>query len=166
MAGSAGISKIKIRLGQIEIDYEGAHEFLKQDLQKLLAAVVELREKAGDPADADDEDPAPAQKKAKGTGTLQGTVSTFATRLGAKSTRDLVIAAAAKLTLADSKATFTRTELLTAMQTASNHYKKSDSSNLSKTIGFLLNGRLTENAKDTYALTADELKKLRTRLAG
>ena len=47
MAGSAGISKIKIRLGQIEIDYEGAHDFLKQDLPKLLAAVVELRQKAG-----------------------------------------------------------------------------------------------------------------------
>ncbi len=165
MAGSAGISKIKIRLGQIEIDYEGAHEFLKQDLQKLLAAVVELRQKAGEPEESD-ETPVTPETKAKGKGKFQGTVSTFAVRLGAKSTRDLIIAAAAKLTLADGKDTFSRNELLAAMQTASNHYKKSDSSNLSKTLGVLLNGRLTENSKDTFALTADELQKLRTSLAG
>ena len=35
-------SKIRIRLGQVEIEYEGSHAFLSQDLPKLLQTTFYL----------------------------------------------------------------------------------------------------------------------------
>jgi hypothetical protein len=148
----------------VEVEYEGDHDFLKQDLPKLLEAVVELRQKA---TDLDEDDPDDAEKKEKKNrkGAIQGTVAALAAKLGAKSGPDLIIAAAAKLTLVDQQSTFSRDELLKAMKTASNYYRKTYNNNLSKYLKVLLNGRLTETSTDNYALTATELDKLRPKLA-
>jgi hypothetical protein len=150
--------KIRIRIGQVEIEYEGTHAFLKEDLPKLLESVLELRAKT--PNDSD----APA---GGGGSTSPGTVTAVAAKIGGTSGAELVIAAAAKLTLTDKLEKFTRKQLLDAMQTAPSYYKQSYSNNLSKYLKSLQEaGRLTEPSTDTFALTSGEQKALGTKLAG
>jgi hypothetical protein len=40
-------SKIKIKMGAIEIDYEGSEEFLKEELPSLLKTVSDLYKSSG-----------------------------------------------------------------------------------------------------------------------
>jgi hypothetical protein len=163
---TASISKIRIRMGQVEIEYEGSHEYLSEDLPKLLETIVELRQRVGD--DADDPQQEDGDVKTNGDkGKISGTVGAIANRLNAKEGPDLIIAAAAKLTLVDGQDSFLRRALLREMQSAKNHYRKSYGSNLSAYLKNLqTDGRLTEPATGQLALTADERKRLEGLLAG
>jgi hypothetical protein len=83
----APTSKIRIKIGQIEVEYEGAHSFLDKDLQKLLSTIVELRQKVGDLGDADELDDAEEKKgKRKGVkhvasmGMIRSAVRNFSRR--------------------------------------------------------------------------------------
>ena len=160
-------SKIRIKIGQIEVEYEGAHEFLKEDLPALLATVVELRQHAG-VADKQEDQSGNGSGSGKGSGgKIAGTVGALAAKLDVTSGTDLIIAAAAKLTLVDNLEKFSRKALLEAMQTAAAYYKQSYSSNLSKYLKTLQeDGRLTEPSTEHYALTPSERAVLETKLAG
>jgi hypothetical protein len=152
----AETSKIRIRMGQLEIEYEGAHDFLVKDLPKLLETVVALGATAVDIPD--DPDPLAGTPKKNSKGSITGTVSALAAKLGAKTGPELAIAAAAQLTLVEGQDSFTRDALLTAMKSATNYYKKTFSSNLSQTLKVLqTSGRLTEPATGRLALTASEI---------
>jgi endoglucanase Acf2 len=100
---------------------------LSEDLPKLLETVLELRQKAKDFGD----DPANNHKDVTQKDAVKGTVAAIAGQLSVKTGPDLIIAAAAKLTLVDGKDTFSRDELIAAMKTATSYYKKSDVNNLS-----------------------------------
>jgi hypothetical protein len=39
-------SKLRIRIGEVEIEYEGSDEFLKEELPELLKTAMELRKTA------------------------------------------------------------------------------------------------------------------------
>lgn len=153
-------SKIKIKIGQIEVDYEGSEEFLKEELPELLTAVSNLYKQSGMPLDNGEE---------TGGGekfTTQGTTGNFAAKLLSKSGHDLVTAAAARLTFAVGKESFSRKEILTEMQSAKAYYKASYSKNLSKYLNSLVkDGVLMEPSIDTYALSAASTKSLRAKLA-
>jgi hypothetical protein len=172
MADSTGVptSKIRIKMGQVEVEYEGSHAFLKDDLPALLETVVQLRERAGD-ANADDDESADEEeqttkKKKKSGGKTTGTVGSIAAKVGVNSGTDLIIAAAAKLALVDGHEKFSRKELLNAMKTATNYYKKTYRNNLSAYLKSLQEGdRLTEQSSGSFALTAKEVGKLEALLA-
>jgi hypothetical protein len=158
-------SKLRIRIGEVEIDYEGTEEFLKQELPALLKTAMELHKAAGAspgskiPGGADG-----GKKDQAGVGSV--TTGTIAARLKAKSGPDLLIAAAAQLTLVAGKTTFSRQELLTEMQNATAYYKKSYSNNLTKSLsGAVTDGSLQETAKNTYALSAGKRDTLGAQLA-
>jgi len=150
-------SKIRIRIGQVEIEYEGEHAYLNEDLPKLLETLVELRKKAGGAEDRDnDADDTSDDKSSKKA--LTGSVAAIAAKIKAKQGPDLIIAAATKLTLVDKQVTFSRETLLTAMRSAPGYYKKSYAKNLSISLQRLLTaGRMTESSTDNYALTANEV---------
>ncbi len=47
-------SKLRIRIGEVEIDYEGTEEVLKQELPELLKTAMELHKAAGGPPTSSD----------------------------------------------------------------------------------------------------------------
>lgn len=156
-------SKLRIRIGDVEIDYEGTEEFLKQELPALLKTAMELHKAAGVSG---------TRKVDEGFGGTQKaavpnlTTGTIAARLKAKSGPTLLIAAAAHLTLVAKKATFSRQELLTEMQGATAYYKKSYSNNLTKHLSSVVDKeQLQETAKNAYALSADTRTELEAALA-
>ena len=165
-------SKIKIKIGQIEIEYEGSEEFLKEELPSLLGAVTELYKETGvqfEPVQAPPSTVNPnagnGVAKAASSGDF-GTTNSISAKLGAKTGTELAMAAAARLVLGMGQEQFTRKQLLQEMQNGTQYYKSSYGSNLSKTIKTLVGDhKFIERAKDTYALKADVVASLEERLA-
>lgn len=165
-------SKIKIKIGQIEIEYEGSEEFLKEELPSLLGAVTELYKETGaklEPVQAPPDTVNPnAQNgaaKAAASGDY-GTTNSISAKLGAKTGTELALAAAARLVLGMGQEQFTRKQLLQEMQNGTQYYKSSYGSNLSRTIKTLVGEhKFIERSKDTYALKADVVASLEARLA-
>lgn len=162
--GDEMTSKIRIKLGPIEVEYEGTESFLKEELPQLLEAVANLYKQSGIPEIKQD------GSGSSGTGTgpalLQSTTGAIAAKLGCKTGPELALAAAARLTFATGKEKFSRKELLSEMQTASAYYKSSHGSNLSTTLTALIkDGVFLEPAKDTYSLSATKKTELGKQLA-
>jgi hypothetical protein len=157
-------SKIKIKLGPIEVEYEGSEEFLKKELPELLTAISRLYQETGvvlneTPVVA----PTPTEKN---IAPLVGTTGTIAAKLKASSGSDLALAASAKMMLGDSFPSFTRDQLLREMKTATSYYRKSYSNNLTKILNQLVkSGKLVETASNTYALGANTKNELEAQLA-
>ncbi len=162
-------SKIKIRIGQIEIEYEGSEEFLKEELPDLLQAVTKLHKEAGSvpPSIPSAEEPnSNSSSPPSFDGSKLGTTNSIAAKLGAKTGSELAIAAAAKLVLGSGLEQFTRKQLLQEMKNATQYYKSTYGSNLSSTIKTLVGDhRFIERSKDTYALKADLVATLESQLA-
>lgn len=157
-------SKLRIRIGEVEIDYEGTEEFLKQELPELLKTAMELH-KAYGVGDKNGSGGSAGGGKGRGNIPILTTASIAAKR-NATTGPDLIIAAAAHLTLVVRKDTFTRQELLSEMQSASGYYKASYSKNLSKYLNSVLADQaLTETAKNVYALSAKLRAELEMSLA-
>lgn len=158
-------SKIKIKLGAIEIEYEGSEEFLKEELPALLKAVSDLYKSSG----ALIEEVRPPANPATGSSVannIQGTTATLAAKLGGGSGPDLAMCAAARLTFVSNKEKFHRKELLEEMKSASNYYNSNYAKNLTVLLGNLVKaGKLMEPSKDNYSLSADSLKNIGAQLA-
>jgi len=160
-------SKLRIRIGEVEIDYEGTEEFLKQELPQLLKTAMELHQAAGTVSG----DGQPKKKDAaagKGGGGVPSlTTGSIAAKLGSKSGSDLLLAAAAHLTLVSKKDTFSRQQLLTEMQSATSYYKTSYSANLSRYFktALLKDGFLSEISSNSFALNAVNRTELEKKLA-
>jgi hypothetical protein len=163
-------SKFKIKLGQIELEYEGSEEFLTKELPELLAAVSKLFQETGAaalvaPMAASTQSSA-NQPQAPAQPTLQLTTGSIASKLKASSGSDLLLAAAARLALAEGLASFTRSQLLKEMQTATTFYKKTYNNNLTKIIVALVKAdKLREISNSTYSLSEATCNELRSKLA-
>jgi len=161
-------SKLRIRIGEVEIDYEGPEEFLKEDLPQLLKTAMELHEASGSPVSRNDDKKGGATGAgATGGGTLSLTTSSIAAKLGSKSGAELLTAAAAHLALVKRTEPFTRQQLLKEMKSATSYYSKNYSANLSGYIKTALQrgGPLSETTKNSYALTAGARADLEKKLA-
>jgi hypothetical protein len=149
-------SKIRIKLGAIEVEYEGSEQFLKEELPQLLTAALK-------------EAPAgtlPNTTQQADAGILQGTTGTIAAKLVVKQGPDLIIAAAARMTFVLEKSAFSRQEIIDEMKTASAYYKKSYLGNLTPYINTLMkDGKLLEPSTGTYSLSATAQADLKARLA-
>jgi hypothetical protein len=165
-------SKIKIKLGAIDVEYEGSENFLKEELPQLLYAVCDLYAKSRSTLEV----PSPSQNTSANAATvssasagnmskLEGTTGSFAAKLGCKSGPDLVIAAAARLTFVLETPTFARQKIIDEMKTASAYYKSTFLSNLTSSLHNLVkDGKLNEPSRGNYALTATHRKDLEQRL--
>lgn len=160
-------AKIRLKIGQLEIEYEGRASFLQDDLLNLMEKMVGFyaEHKAAIPAD-----PPTAQTNGAGsigsTGDFDHSTNTIATHLGAKTGPDLAIAAAAHLELVKKKGTFTRKEIIHEMKSAATYYKGIMLGNLTKSLNYLVkNNRLNQVDKGVFALSAPEKKVLETKLA-
>lgn len=160
----AQVSKIRIKMGPIEIEYEGSEGFLKEELPNLLAAVSKLYTETGGCL-ASPGTPSNTAGAQPPSGNLQLTTGTIAGRLKCKSGPDLIRAAVSRLHLGLGHGSSTRQQILEQMQQAPMYYKSTYSNNLSKYLSVLVKGgKLNEVSKDTYALTTAALTELRTQI--
>lgn len=161
-------SKLRIKIGDVEIDYEGSEDFLKQELPQLLTTAMELYKAAGKTSLPPKGEKTTALCSNIGSNNVPSmTTASIAGKIGAKSGSDLLKAAAAHLSLVKKAAPFSRQQVLAEMQTATSYYKKNYSPNLSKYIKTALQkeGYLSETATNSYALTASASAALETELA-
>lgn len=158
-------TKIRIKMGDIEVEYEGSESFLKEELRELLAGVVELHKEKGVGPTAING--ASNSKSPASDGIVfEGTTNTVAAKLSVNSGPELVIAAVARVALVLGQEKIGRTNLLKEMKTATGYYKQSYGSNLSVSLKNLVsNDRLREVSKDEFSLSATELQKIKATLA-
>lgn len=155
-------SKIRIKLGPIEIEYEGSETFLKRELPDLIRTVTELSKSAGvDIRNVDDV----SDKGGNGTGKIQLSTGSIAAKLSCSSGPELITAAAVHLTLVKKIKTFSRKQLLDEMRTASGYFKTTYRDNLSSSLKRLLRKDiLNEPSTGHYSLTENARKGLEANL--
>jgi hypothetical protein len=152
-------TKLKLKMGSIEIEYEGEEKFLKDELPDLLGTVKEL----GDFADERGAAPPSSNGKSTGdAGSKQLSTSVIASKLNCKQGADLIEAAAFYLIGVLNKETFTRDELIREMRSAKAFFKKSYVNNLSNYLKQLISGqRLNEVGTDVFSMPHDVLKQMK-----
>lgn len=163
-------SRIKIKMGAIEVECEGSESFLKEELPELIRSVSEMYTNSigslpeDEPADTASNETASQIQKNE---TLNiGTTGSVAAKLSVKSGSDLLIAAAARLTFGLGKSTFSRKEVLTEMKSATSYYKTSYGANLTKYLSTAVkDGKFLETSKGVYAIQATVATSLKSRLA-
>jgi hypothetical protein len=156
-------SKLRIKVGEVEIDVEGSEDFLKAEVPILLKAAMDLAKAAPAATNAPNR---PSGTTPPGDPNLSGTTTTIAAKLSVNTGPKLLIAAAAHLTLVARKETFTREDLLEQMRGASRYYKNSYGSNLSQSLATAISqGNLIENTRNVYALSAKARAELEAKLA-
>lgn len=156
-------SKLRIKVGTLEIDYEGSEEFNKADLLALLEALHKIRAESG--SDLADVEQGDSDKVVKQTGDTLST-STVAQRLGADSGPLLALAAMAKLIISAGAESATRKQILAEMKLAKSFYKSSYGSNLGNTLKRLVqDGALHEVGTNNYSLNEKKRDELRKKLA-
>jgi hypothetical protein len=158
-------TKIRLRFGAVEIDYEGSEGFLKENFPALLAELANVAGRA--PVQVSREVGANGGGLALGAATaFDFSTNTIASVTGAKTGPDLAMSAAAHLTLTKGAEKFSRKELLTEMQSATTFYNQSYSGNLSKILNGLTKAkRLNLVGNHTYALTRGEREAFTSKLS-
>jgi len=157
-------SKIRIKMGPIEVEYEGSENFLKEELSEILASVSKLYRESSDTTAAQNTGSNAASADGE-TGRVVGTTATIAARLKVKSAPELLMAAAAHLSLVVGKSEFTRQELLEQMKGATGYFKESHTRNLTQSISSQVRaGSLLEPSTGKFALSAKKRAELETNL--
>jgi hypothetical protein len=158
-------AKIELKLGTSQFTAEAEAAWLEKQLDKFLTHV-----KAADVGGGSAEEPNTVQTKftQHKTKDVTGTTGNIAAKLKCKvgAGKDIITAAAARLTFGESKESFTRAKLLDEAKSATAYYKKTVANNLSNTLdGLVKSGDFTEIAKGTYSLSATKREELKKRLA-
>ena len=162
-------SRIRIKIGALEVEYEGEEDYLKDGLLDFLKSVVDLAEVSeftdfsgeGQGEEGDSQPPIPQPK-----GISHLAPETIAAKLNTKTGSDLVLAAAAYLKFTQGLGNFTRQQILEAMKEATGYYKGSMSNNLTRYLGSLVKrGRLNALANGKYSISAPTEKELRANIA-
>lgn len=163
-------TRLRVKLGAAEIEYEGDAQFLKDEVMPTVGRMLELVQER-----ADLQRPAPTMIQANSVETPlplpngskpSHSTNTIATLLNASTGGDLAIAAAARLILIDGKETVSRSDLLKEMQGATTFYKQTMSNNLTTTLKALAkDDRLRLVGSNTYSLSHKERQTLEQKLA-
>ena len=118
--GVSMTTRIRIKIGEVEIECEGDPQFLKDDLPALVGAVAAAY------GEVDPATPIPATQSLSSTEQVAvvGTTNSLAQTLSLTKGKKLMLAAALKLFFVDGKTSFTRDDINTEAKTANLHYKK------------------------------------------
>ena len=184
-------TRIRVRKGDTEVEYEGSEQFLKNELSSLLQAASTFPSGSGRQAP-----PAPGGAKpgraagartsrrkgarartpavaavqespaGRGADAPPGSAADIAARIGCSHGTHLVLAASAQLNLRAGRKSFSRAELLAAMKTAAQYYKPVYGKNLSRYLKNLIKERqLNQPRPGIYALTAAARREMQKILA-
>ncbi len=157
--------KFNIKVGNVEVEYEGPEAFLNKKLPELIDHIAKIKgTDFGDGSVVATKSAGISEHKTSHA-KITGTINTVASKLECSTGKDLLLAAAAQLTFVSGKATFSRRDLHEEMKKAKSYYKKTFFGNLTASLNRLLrSGQLVESATDTYALEASSANVLRERL--
>lgn len=167
-------TKLRIKMGVVEVEYEGAEDFSKDELLAIISKVADLRGGAGGGSggesngggSGDDLSAGGTPVNAGSTGQIQGTTATLAAKLKANSGTELILAACARFTFVLGQPEIKRKQILDEMRSASGYYKNSYADNLTKYLRTLVkSGALIEPSQGAYALGANKREQLEKQLA-
>jgi hypothetical protein len=157
-------TKLKIRIGEIELDFQGSEEFIKADMQRLLTNVSEIASKIHPPESNHFQDRINGHENPPTN--ILGTTNSIAAKLKVTSGPDLIMAAAAHLSFVKGLDKFHRKDILESLKSATTYYRQSYAKNLTSYLDNLLkSGQLTEQSNDVYAIPATIRQKLESSLA-
>jgi hypothetical protein len=162
--GVAVTSKLRVKLGRLELDFEGSEDFIKQELMTVLAQLKTLGA-----LDIDGDDDAGGDGKPKSKVKLDDelTTSTIAGKIGVDSGPELVMAAMIRLTMVGNAAKATREAITAEMRGATAYFKETYTNNLTSTLRRLVTGqRLNDLGSNSYSIPAPERTKLEAKIAG
>jgi hypothetical protein len=168
-------TKLRIKLGGGELEFEGSEQFLKDEVMPTIEKLLDLVGSRSDlrapslPIETNGaliQLPSESVASAHSTTTMEHSTSTIAALLKATAAADLAIAAVAHLVLGQKKDRVSRDDIHAEMKNASAFYKSNMQNNLSNTLrGLVKAGRLHEVATDTYSLPHNERTLLEAELA-
>jgi hypothetical protein len=158
-------SKLRFKYGNIEIEHECDSDFPNEKLLTFLKDALDIVSKNNPQANFDSiQDDTINQSSS--TRNFEITTNAIAAKLDCTTGADLIIAAAAHLTLVEKLQTFSRQQILKEMKSASGYYKKSYSNNLSQSLDSLIrNEKLLENSENIFSLKSSVRVELERQLA-
>jgi hypothetical protein len=165
-------SKIRIKIGTMELDYEGDPSFLNGGIEKLLETMGGLAEKAPNiepalhvpGAQVDAPTSGFAQKTALNG--INFTTSTLANYTDAKTGPDLALCAMAYLQISKAEASCSSSMILSEMKTATGYYKSTMSGNNASNLKALAKSKkINEIFAGKYALSNSEIKRFEAVIA-
>lgn len=153
------MSRIRVVLGALEIEYEGEQSFIEESLLRLAEDLLSLSERL--PERVATAEPATRGSLASSHDSVDVTTNTIAQMIAAKTGSDLALAAIARINIVKGKSTALRAEILDEMKQASTYYKDTYAGNLSAYLDTLVKSkRINLVARATYALAAAERGRL------
>ena len=111
-------SKIRIKVGQVEVEFEGSEAFLKKELLDIVAKVSEIHGVNGK-----SNDPAITRGDARRSGAVNLSTASIAAKAGC-SADGLGLGSAAQLTFSQDADIFTRQQVLGQMKSARAYYTR------------------------------------------
>lgn len=162
-------AKIRVKVGSMEIEYEGDPAFLDGGIETLLVTMGDLAARV-----PEEIEPQVAEKSAAANGSdtpsnggaFNFSTNTIAAHIDAKTGPELVICAMAQLELVQGKASSSRAEILSEMKNATTYYNENMRKNMSNQLSSLTkNKRINQIASDSYSLSAAERKKAEAKVA-
>ncbi|MDE1158638.1 MAG: hypothetical protein PW791_10250 [Neorhizobium sp.] len=165
-------AKIKIKLGSLELEYEGEPAFLTEGLPALLERFSSLSDQVAAPADEPTASGTHSAAAALPEMSLLGekvmtlTSNSVAARLGVRSGVDIIICAMATLEIFGGKAGVTKKEIQLEMKQAKSYYNSGYMNNFGRNLASLIKAKkINQLGSDSYALSAAERKQLEAQLA-
>lgn len=161
------VSRIKIRYGAIEIEYEGKESFLREELPGFIEAISKLAHPPAPlpPSDGAIQNDTPKLPPKSDQSKLG--VNSIAARLDIKTGPDLLLAAAAYLTFSVGKEVFSNQELHDAAKQATAHYNGGTRSNFASYVKSLVkNKKLNDLGTQKYSLSATQRDQIGGMIAG
>ena len=158
--------KIGIKIGNVEINYEGEESFFRDELPKMISSITVLMKDKDLCLPKPEATTSSPEKNTPGNGRkVDLSVANIAKKIGQKNGPDLVLAAAGYLTFVEGIESFTRGQLWAKMKTAPSLNHASFNNNLTKYInGLVDSGLFIQNAAGKYALSPNGLAKLESAL--
>lgn len=156
-------SRVRLKIGPVEVEYEGDEVPSKEELLELAAAAAHIYTDGG---------LGRKRRTSKGMAIageglrVLGSTASIAERLNCVSGPELVVAAAARLTLVDGEEWFEPTQLLDEMKKATDYYDREYRETLLQDLrGLMKSGKLVEVAENLFALSPTMRRELQQALA-
>lgn len=161
-------TKISVKVGTIEVKYEGEASFLTQGLNDLLSNLSNIQ--AATPQllpklQLENTNAIISDQKAeepRSDNVEQMSTSNIAARLQSDSAKELVLCAMVNLQLMKNQKTQKRNDILNEMKTATGFYKATMTKNLTNTLLSLIKSKeINEISKNEYSLTSATVNKFK-----
>ena len=157
-------TKISVKVGTIEVAYEGEASFLQEGLNELLLSLSNLQAASSQLLPKTQVEDTNLQSSDQTVGKLRDnnlpevTTNTIASAMPAESAQDLILCAMAHLQLVLRQPTNNRDDIRQEIKSATSHYNKNMSTNFSKDLKRLVDKKhILEGRKDEYSLSLDRL---------